>query len=278
MSTFSDADGDADERAMEVEALEAIFSDDFKLIDAGEDALRCSISLAPDDDVKHVGATLAASAPFGYPSQAAARFDVVKVKGLAKSHKEELEALAAAAAADLEGVVCIFEVATAVRDWLGEHNTAGLGDDSMYAAMVRRDEAQKVKPKAEPKKFGIEGDEAKKIRLQEEAEAARLERLRLGTAVTAETFERWRVAFHAELAAKKSAATGEATSLVKKITGKQFFESGGVAIEADEDDGADDAGASGPVDATLFEDDDDDLDFDSDDEDDDDDEDEDDAA
>ena len=37
------------------------------------------------------------------------------------------------------GCVCVFEVASAVKDWLGEHNEPGLNDESAYAAMMRRE-------------------------------------------------------------------------------------------------------------------------------------------
>ncbi|KAJ8606546.1 hypothetical protein CTAYLR_010408 [Chrysophaeum taylorii] len=164
---------DGDEREMELEALGAIF---FEELEVCEDCFK--LRLAPEDaGTAHVRATLVVRCDEYYPSRSRPRFEIQESEGLAKPHLEELLALAASTAAESEGAVCGFEVASAVRAWLGDHNVPGLADDSMYANMLRREtETQQARVAEEAK-----ADE-------DEEEVRRQERLRDGTPCTPETF------------------------------------------------------------------------------------------
>ena len=128
---------------MEAEALEAIFMENFA--DESGGAGSCyALTLAPEDEEAHVSCVLRADCPADYPSASRPALSIASVSGLSSDRRKELEAFLAQAAAELEpGCVVVFEVASAVREWLAEHNEPGQADESMYAAMLRRDEEQK---------------------------------------------------------------------------------------------------------------------------------------
>ena len=283
MSAF---EADAEERAMEAEALEAIFMEDFADESSGAEGSCYVLTLKPEDaEEAFVSCVLKAECPVDYPSASRPVLSIASVSGLSSHRRKELEAFLGETAEEQEfGGVVVFEVASAVREWLAERNEPGQADESMYAAMLRRDEDAK---KGTQKKKVVyesssapESDEARKRRLEEEAEARRLERLRLGTAVTPETFAKWWEAFRVNVLKEDPdrdfggiAAVYDANGK-RKLTGKELFLKG-AAKEAAEPpaDATDPDLTGGALNEELFEEDDDldDLDFEDDDDDDDDD-------
>lgn len=229
---MADFEADAEERSMEAEALEAIFMENFA--DESGGAGSCyALTLAPEDEEAHVSCVLRADCPADYPSASRPALSIASVSGLSSDRRKELEAFLAESAAEHEpGSVVVFEVASAVREWLAEHNEPGQADESMYAAMLRRDEEKK---RAKTKKAVVyesssapESDEARKIREHEEAEARRLERLRLGTTVTPESFGAWWAAFRVDVLGEPAEAETAAAVVLdakgqRKLTGKQLF-------------------------------------------------------
>ena len=130
---MSGFEADAEEREMEREALEAIFAEAFAV-----DGDACTLRLEPEAEEAHVACVLRAACPADYPSAAPPVLTVAEVTGLGAAGRAELEGVVAAAAAAWEpGCVALFEAATAVRDWLAEHNEPGQADESMRAAGVR---------------------------------------------------------------------------------------------------------------------------------------------
>ena len=251
-------EADAEERAMEAEALEAIFMESYRM-----DGATYRINLEPESDEAHVACVLECACPEDYPSSTPPSFNIAEVRGLGGPMVKELQtALDEAIQLFEPGCVCVFEVASAVKDWLGEHNEPGLNDESAYAAMMRREKGGREKKAVvyETDSNRPESEEARKQRLEEEAEARRLERLRLGTAVTPESFAAWWEPFRVDVLKEPKEGVVETVYLdVKgavKLTGKQQFLKGKApAIEEPEEGG---------VDEELFDDDDDldDLDFD----------------
>jgi hypothetical protein len=248
---------DAEERAMEAEALEAIFMESYS-----GDGATYRLELEPESDEAHVACVLECSCPETYPSSDPPSFSIADVRGLGGPMRKELEASLAEAVQLFEpGCVCVFEVASAVKDWLGEHNEPGLNDESAYAAMMRREKGGKEKKAVvyETDSNRPESEEARKQRLEEEAEARRLERLRLGTAVTPESFAAWWEPFRVDVLKEPKEGVVETVYLdVKgavKLTGKQQFLKGKAPAAVEDAPG---------VDEELFDDDDDldDLDFD----------------
>ena len=250
---------DAEERAMEAEALEAIFMESYSM-----DGATYRLELEPESDEAHVACVLECACPEDYPSSTPPSFNIAEVRGLGGPMVKELQtALDEAIQLFEPGCVCVFEVASAVKDWLGEHNEPGLNDESAYAAMMRREKGGREKKTVvyETDSNRPESEEARKQRLEEEAEARRLERLRLGTAVTPESFASWWEPFRVDVLKEPKEGVVETVYLdVKgqvKLTGKQQFLKGkAVAVQEPEEEGG--------VDEELFDDDDDldDLDFD----------------
>lgn len=256
-------EADAEERDMEAEALEAIFMESYS---CEGDTYR--VDLEPEADEAHVACVLEATCPGDYPSTSAPVFSIAEVRGLGGPMRKELEASLNEAVALFEpGCVCIFEVASAVKDWLGEHNESGQDDESAYAAMVRREKAGTQEKKAvvyETDSNRPESEEARKQRLEEEANVRRLQRLADGTAVTKESFAKWWAPFRVAVLGEAAEGAVEEVYLdlkgQRKPTGKQQF-LGGKAVAVEEP-----AEGPGTIEEGLFEDDDDldDLDFDDD--------------
>lgn len=260
---------------MEAEALEAIFMDGF-VDESSGDGASYLLKLAPEADEVHVRCALRAVCPPDYPSAARPAVVVEGADGLGAEARRELDAFLEETMRDQEaGCVCLFEVASAVREWLDEHNEAGQADESMYAAMLRRDAAAK-KPERKAVVYesssAPESEEARRLRLGEEEEVRRLERLKYGTAVTAENFSAWWTKFRVDVLGEADEADAVYYDAAgkKKLTGKELFRVG-VAAEAPAEPGAD--LVDGALDEGLFDGGDlgdlDDLDFDSDDDDDD---------
>ena len=142
------------------------------------------------------------------------------MKGLSQFDTESLQSLIEATAEENAGLPMIYQLVTAMQEWVTEKANE-------LAAPARDPEAE--------------------IRKAREAEENRLAELRAhGTPVTPETFEAWRNKFEAELKLANSSLTNEPTTLVKpKLTGKAWFlqqEASHVdiiepALEEDEEDG-----------------------------------------
>lgn len=211
---------DEEERALEHEALSAIFMDDLELDGEWHYKLR----LAPEDcDVAHVSVCLEVTLDESYPSVSRPMLRIEQSTGLSKGHIQELLGVAEEMASASAGSVCVFEVATAVKQWLGEHNEPGLNDDSMYATYVRRQAEEKEAAERRDRETTETDDKLE----AKQAERERQSRLYDGTPCTQETFEKWRIEFLAEIAAVttsddcKTLDSGKASAA--KLTGKQLF-------------------------------------------------------
>ena len=82
----------AEEQAMEVEALESIYMDDFKKV--GDAPLKMEIHLTPGEEENHVAIFLDVVAPPEYP-EVQPEITVRVDKGLAPKHVEEISKLLA---------------------------------------------------------------------------------------------------------------------------------------------------------------------------------------
>ena len=105
---------------MEAEALESIFLEDFDQCDE----YRWTLRLSPEADEAHVSLVLEVTTDAGYPSQSRPSFAIVDSTGLGADQLTALCAVATETANQAEGAVCVFEAATAIKDWLGDHNSA----------------------------------------------------------------------------------------------------------------------------------------------------------
>ena len=106
----------------EIEALEAIYPDMFTLV--SKSPLQYTIKILPEseDGTNHVGVILVCNIPTSYPNECSPELTVQMDKGLTKVQMEELSQLAINTAAENMGSPCIFIVAEALREWLGNNN------------------------------------------------------------------------------------------------------------------------------------------------------------
>ena len=80
-------EADAEERAMEAEALEAIFMESY-----GVDGDTYRLELEPEADEAHVACVLEATCPEDYPSSRPPSFSIAEVRGLGGPMRKELQA------------------------------------------------------------------------------------------------------------------------------------------------------------------------------------------
>ncbi|PAA86354.1 hypothetical protein BOX15_Mlig009399g2 [Macrostomum lignano] len=230
----------AEERASELEALESIYADDFRLLSVDDDgggASGESSSLAsfeidirsrevptgPNGALETAACCLHFEYTPDYPNQAPT-FAVLDSQNLTDSDLDSLQSLMETTCEESLGCVMIFSVVSAVQE--------ALQDVAERLEETRR-----------------HAEEARQRQLEEEER-----RKVVGTPVTPETFGEWRRRFDAEMAVAK-AAKAKATGVVaggggaKKPTGKELFladnrfdvsdlqilqEEGGEAVEVDE--------------------------------------------
>jgi len=207
-----------EEQQNEMEALEAIFADDFKVV-SSEVPRQFELLLQPNADGtdNHVALRLIVELPPNYP-EVEANVRLRNEKGLRESDMTELQSILTERNAALVGEVSIFSLSESLREYLVEHNQPVL---SMHQQMEAR-------MAASGPVLSSEEEEAKRKREELEAaiEAKKMEPSPLGiepgTLLTAESFAKWRALFDAEQAAIRAAK--EATRPREtRLTGKQLF-------------------------------------------------------
>ncbi|WMV22408.1 hypothetical protein MTR67_015793 [Solanum verrucosum] len=228
------------EQEMEIEALEAILMDEFKEIHSSESGLNTSnrcfqITISPQEEdeeftqssgfaiftvissaalfftyVSSIRLALIFSHTEKYPDEPPL-LNVSSLKGIHSGDLKILKEKLEQEAVENLGMAMIYTLVSSAKDWLSERF-------------------------AQETDEGVEDDEAKK----EEVIVPH------GEAVTVETFLAWRERFEAELALERAKLMPDAALSVskeKKLTGRQWFESGrasgkaatATAEESDED-------------------------------------------
>mmetsp|Transcript_1617 Transcript_1617/g.2422 ORF Transcript_1617/g.2422 Transcript_1617/m.2422 type:complete len:250 (-) Transcript_1617:17-766(-) len=200
-----------EEQCMEVEALEAIYPDEFNK--TSSDPLQWKIKIVPfanGKDENHVEVTLQCSICENYPDESPS-FQIEQVKGLSKDEIEELENLVTNVVEENVGIVVGYTLTEAIREWLVEHNQSA-SDNSMHASMLRRMDAKTKEDNLAREKDGITQDE------RDAEELLRIKRLE-GTPVTPSTFAEWIDRFIQEQINQNSSAK----NMNGKLTGKEMF-------------------------------------------------------
>ncbi|KAK6795948.1 hypothetical protein RDI58_009403 [Solanum bulbocastanum] len=208
------------EQEMEIEALEAILMDEFKEIHSSESGLNTSnrcfqITISPQEEDEEftqssVRLALIFSHTENYPDEPPL-LNVSSLKGIHSGDLKILKEKLEQEAVENLGMAMIYTLVSSAKDWISERF-------------------------AQETDEGVEDDEAKK----EEVIVPH------GEAVTIETFLAWRERFEAELALERAKLMPDAALSVskeKKLTGRQWFESGrasgkaaaATAEESDED-------------------------------------------
>jgi hypothetical protein len=206
------------EQEMEIEALEAILMDEFKEIHSSESGLNTSnrcfqITVTPQDDeleelaIPPVQLALVFSHTENYPDEAPL-LDVKSIRGIHVSDLTILKEKLEQEASENLGMAMIYTLVSSAKDWLSEHY--GQDDAAEFAEVEAAKEDEVIVPHGEP--------------------------------VTLETFLAWRERYEAELALERAKLMPESALTApkeKKLTGRQWFESGrgrGTVVIADEED------------------------------------------
>ncbi|GAV80264.1 RWD domain-containing protein [Cephalotus follicularis] len=193
------------EQEMEIEALEAILMDDFKEIHSSESGLNTSnrcfqITLSPQDDEADESTT--ASAELGlifshtenYPDEPPL-LNVRSLRGIQGSDLQILKKKLEQEADENLGMAMVYTLFTSAKEWISERYGPDANNDSIEQGEVAKDDI--IVPHGEP--------------------------------VTLQTFLAWRERFEAELALERAKLMPESALTApkeKKLTGKQWFESG----------------------------------------------------
>ncbi|CAI5732606.1 unnamed protein product [Hyaloperonospora brassicae] len=208
---------------MEVEALEAIYMDDFTKL--SEVPLVYQVHVVPNQDGENnfVALLLKAEIPETYPD-AMPKLEVVVEKGLADRQVKEVKDLLDQQVNENMGMAMMYTLSEAVREYLVDNNREG-NDGSEHQEMLRRMEQKK---KTEEK---VEANKLEQATADEELNQREVH----GTPVTVETFAAWKEKFTVEMqSTKKVSLKDEATA---KLTGRQLWQTG---LVTEEDEGESD--------------------------------------
>ncbi|WCJ39599.1 Ubiquitin-conjugating enzyme family protein [Euphorbia peplus] len=206
------------EQEMEIEALEAILMDEFKEIHSSESGLNTSnrcfqITIIPQDDEDEsstdipVQLALIFSHTEKYPDEPPL-LNVQSIRGIQGSDLKILKEKLEQEASENLGMAMIYTLVSSAKDWLSENYGQDDEGDEYIDEQAVKDEV--IVPHGEP--------------------------------VTVDTFLAWRERFEAELALERAKLMPESALTVtkeKKLTGRQWFESGrakGVAADKEESD------------------------------------------
>ncbi|CAL1360675.1 unnamed protein product [Linum trigynum] len=195
----------AQEQEMEIEALEAILMDEFKEIHSSESGLNTSsrcfqITITPqDDDIDQSTTTpvqlgLIFAHTGKYPDEPPL-LNVTSIKGVQPSDLKKLKEKLVQEASENLGMAMIYTLVSSAKDWLSDlYGQDDENDDTEDLEAIKDDV---IIPHGEP--------------------------------VTVETFIAWRERFEAELALERAKLMPESVLSApkeKKLTGRQWFESG----------------------------------------------------
>jgi len=197
-----------EEQRLELEALESIFMEDYRLVEA-EMPRKVGVKLVPVPGEDALGSAENAVAievlftlPEKYP-EVLPEMEVHPLKGLTEKSCEHLLELAKEESEANAGMPMIFTVAERLKDWLVENNRDHT-DQSMHAQMLLKFEeeeaARKSVEEAERRRYRIEQGLSAGEQGIDEDKPRKIE----GTPVTLESFNDWQEKFIAEIKKRKA--------------------------------------------------------------------------
>ena len=235
---------------MELEALEAIYADDFvRLDEGGGGAPSFELTLVPETggDNNHVSVCVHVVYAPTYP-EAPPEISVRNVRGLIDTQVDECAAMLRAAAAgdELLGTAMVYSLAEMAQSWMAERNVPE--DRDMHAEMMERLAVEQQAAAADGGDGGDDGGDddggaARGGRKKGDPEGSwRSDGRRqvadgAYTPVTPESFSAWRAAFDAEVAAA-TVADQKKAGTDGRLTGRQLFERDGKGALILDDAGA----------------------------------------
>lgn len=207
--TKMDKEEAREEQEQELEALEAIFADEFRLLDAacGTSGARFEVDLTEAGGASVVKLRLVFTHALLYPDEA---LHVVAhvLEGLGGPLRKRLQVRLEAVCGDNLGGVAVYTVCEAAREWVLE-------------------------------RVGVEEEEEEEEGRFETFDGSRKEKVEVigskavGTSVTVEGFAEWRAGFEKEMEGLKSAEERAKELGGGKLTGREMFERKVVVVSAE---------------------------------------------
>lgn len=233
----------------EIEALEAIFENEFKLIEKNPPSFEILLEPCPGegDDENHVRVLFKVKFPESYPDTAP-EITLEAAKGLNEKKMVVLDKIAADAVEEGLGEVVIFTVTEALKEWLSDNNEKekGMHEEMMERAMKEKETKTKEAQKAARKKdddddddddsdYQDEGEDSDEGGRETDWKVEDLQKrrqeyknpLKIGVddLVTAESFAKWKIDFAAhKKAEEEKAGIVKEVVVEKKTTGREFFQ------------------------------------------------------
>ena len=194
-----------EEQEMELEALESIYMEDYKLLtEEGIHPAKFQLRIVPvqggndkEEGGNYVAIRFICEYTTLYPS-VVPNFTVESEFGLTDPQLDEVRGICVAVAEENLDQVMIYSIVEAVTEWLQENNRPE-SDGSAFSEMKER--ARKAKEREDQRKEEEERRKADEAKAKNETEDGK--RKRYGTPVTVSVFHAWNEKFMAEVEAKE---------------------------------------------------------------------------
>lgn len=196
-----------EEQAAELEALEAIFDADFRLVEPATDSSGARFEIDLNDDVtQSVKLRLIFSHTLGYPEEPL-QLVVHALEGLSTPRRKMLQTHLEQVARDNTNMPCAYTICEAAKDWTS---------DNVIGKVAEEEDEDN------PTKFEtLDSTQHEKVEV--------ISSKAVGTPVSVETFSEWRRQFMLEIDEVKSKEQLDRESNAK-MTGREFFESKNVVV------------------------------------------------
>lgn len=217
-----------EEQAEELEAVEAIFGEDFKLLNPANETtgtgarFHVDVSADATDGGDEPSSSVARvrlefTHTESYPRQPVS-VTVNLINGLTAVDRKQLQAVVDSVAADSVDMVSVFPVCDAARDWLCDHTSHPSASSAGHVPGAGSD-------------VGASDSRFETIDVTTSDKVEVISSKAVGTPVTKESFESWRAAFLDEL--RKVSDSPNENESSQKMSGREFFESKIVVVSAE---------------------------------------------
>jgi len=231
----------AEEQEMELEALEAMYMDEYKSIDATSFSIRLVPVQGGTEEENHVVVDLVCKYTPKYPEELP-DLSVKVVRGLTDKQVVALTGVITVCAEENIGMPMVYTITDVVVQWLLDNNRP-MSDGSIFAEMQERERLKKEA--AQKAEDATKRAEAKAKQFERDSVQGKMKRF--GTPVTKENFNEWNEVFISEynikckmeeekrmtiLSSQTKASKGKDVVI---LTGKQLFEADIKLISSDAD-------------------------------------------
>ncbi|KAK8819836.1 hypothetical protein WA538_001941, partial [Blastocystis sp. DL] len=205
-----------EEQDMEIEAMQAVFMDDFELISDHPGTFK--IKLVPElGGTNYVGVSMVIRYTPDYPDELP-NICFVDAINIPEDDIISLTQMVYDRATEFVGMAMVYNISEVVKDWLIDRNVPHVEEGSMYDVMMNR---QKREKEAEDAAAAEKAEEQAKVEMHEHPK-------NWGTPVTPESFAAWKAKFDEEMKVNEKVVS-------TKPTGRELFEKNGKSILENED-------------------------------------------